>query len=86
MDTTFYNSEYTLDFPRVMRGPSQNVGPIGSAVLTFIGYTQTDRQAKYLYMFIYCVEDILCIMLLSWLVYTDGVFLYQLRSSEYIVV
>jgi len=25
------------------------MGPIGSAVLTFIGYKQTDRQAKFIY-------------------------------------
>ena len=25
------------------------MGPIGSAVLTFIGYKQTDRPAKYIY-------------------------------------
>ena len=37
-------------------GPTQNLGPIGSAVLTFIGYKQTnkhpnkktDRQAKFI--------------------------------------
>ena len=27
-----------------MCGSTQNFGPIGSAVLTFIGYKQTDRQ------------------------------------------
>ena len=27
-------------------GHTKNLGPIGSAVLTFIGYKQTDRQAK----------------------------------------
>ena len=27
-----------------MWGPTQNLGPIGSAVLTFIGYKQTDKQ------------------------------------------
>ena len=36
----------------VMWGPKQNLGPIDSAVLTFIGYKQTDRktdrQAKYI--------------------------------------
>ena len=25
-------------------GPTQNLGPIGSVVLTFIGYKQTDTQ------------------------------------------
>ena len=28
--------------------PTKKLGPIGSAVLTFIGYKQTDRQAKYI--------------------------------------
>ena len=28
-----------------MEGPTQNLGPIGSAVLTFIGHKQTSRQA-----------------------------------------
>jgi len=28
-----------------MLGPTQNVGPIGSAVMTFIGYKQTDKQS-----------------------------------------
>ena len=34
-----------------MWDPTQSLGPIGSAVLTFIGYKQTnpDRQAKYIY-------------------------------------
>ena len=35
-----------------MRGPKQNLGPIGSAVLTFIGYQtnrQTDTQAKFMF-------------------------------------
>ena len=40
--TFFYHSE---TFPGA-RDPTQNLGPIGSAVLTFIGYKQTDRQAK----------------------------------------
>ena len=33
-----------------MRGPTQNLGPIGSAVLTVIGYkTNKQTQAKYMY-------------------------------------
>jgi len=32
-----------------MPGPTQNLGPIGSAVLTFIGYEQTDKQASKVY-------------------------------------
>jgi len=39
---------------RVPRCPTKNLGPIGSAVLTFIGYKQTDRQtdrqAKFIYI------------------------------------
>ena len=27
-----------------MRGPTKNLGPIGSAVLKFIGYKQTNKQ------------------------------------------
>ena len=27
-----------------MGSPTQNLGPFGSAVLTFIGYKQTDKQ------------------------------------------
>ena len=29
-----------------MWGPTQNLGPIGSAVLTFIEYKQTDAQTE----------------------------------------
>ena len=29
-----------------MSRPTQNLGPIGSAVLTFIGYKQTNRQTN----------------------------------------
>ena len=29
--------------------PTENLGPIGSAVLTFIGFKQTDTQAKFMY-------------------------------------
>ena len=31
--------------------PTKNLGPIRSAVLTFIGYKQTDRQAKFICTF-----------------------------------
>ena len=41
-----------------MRGSTQNLGPIGSAVLSFIGYkrtdTQTDIHTKYIYIYICC--------------------------------
>ena len=29
--------------------PTQNLVPVGTAVLTFIGYKQTDKQAKFIY-------------------------------------
>ena len=32
-----------------MRDPTKKFGPIGSAVLTFIGYKQTDKQAKFIH-------------------------------------
>ena len=31
-----------------MQGPTQILGPIGSAVLTFIGYKQTDKQSIFI--------------------------------------
>ena len=38
-------------------GPTKNLSPIGSAVLTFIEYKQTDkqppRQAKYVFTYLY---------------------------------
>ena len=34
-----------------MWGPTQNLVSIGPAVLTFIGYKQTDRQVKYIYRY-----------------------------------
>ena len=33
-----------------MLGPTHNLVPIGVAVLTFLGYKQTNRQAKYIYI------------------------------------
>ena len=38
-----------------MWGPIQNLSPIGSAVLTFIGYKQTDKQV-YIYRYIVSME------------------------------
>ena len=43
-----------ITFLWVTRAPTKNLGPIGSAVLTFIGYKtqtnkQTPRQAKFIY-------------------------------------
>jgi len=34
----------------VILGPTTNLGSIRSAVLTFIGYNQTDRQSIYIYI------------------------------------
>ena len=31
-------------FPGVMKGPAKNFGPIGSAVLAFIGYKRKDNS------------------------------------------
>ena len=39
----------SITFPGVTQGPTKVLGPIGSAVLTFIGHKQTDRQAKHIY-------------------------------------
>ena len=36
-----------------MGGSVQNLGPLGSAFLTFIGYKQTPRHPKYLYRYIF---------------------------------
>ena len=33
-----------------MGGPTQNLDPIGSAVLAFLGYKQTDRQKSKVYI------------------------------------
>ena len=35
-------------FPGVTRGQTKNLGPICSAVLTFMGYKQTDKQSIYI--------------------------------------
>ena len=46
----FLKFDHSKTFHGVMRDPTKNLGPIGSAVLTFIGYKQkTDRQAKFIY-------------------------------------
>ena len=36
-----------------MRGPTQKLGLIGSTSLTFLRYKHQDRQAKYIYIYIY---------------------------------
>ena len=42
-----------------MRSPTQNVGPVGSAVLTFIAYKRENRQAKYIDWYRYN-KDLFC--------------------------
>ena len=57
MEANFWKFDHSEIFPGVTRDPTKNLGPIGSAVLTFIGYKQTnkrqnkqtDRQAKFIY-------------------------------------
>ena len=53
LNNIFWNFDHSLTFPEVTWGPTKNLGPIDSTVLTFIGYNpsnkQTDRQAKYIY-------------------------------------
>ena len=45
-----------------MWGPTQNLGPIGSAVLTFIGYKQTDtktpRQTSKVYILNSAIQNL----------------------------
>ena len=53
LKTNSFNSNHPKTLPWVMRGPTQKLGPIDSAVLTFIGYKQTKKQkdrpaAKYI--------------------------------------
>ena len=36
-----------MDFIKKFRGSSQNLDPIGSAVLAFIGYKRTDKLNLY---------------------------------------
>ena len=53
---SFQNSEHPKLFPGVIWGPTQNLGSIGSAVLTFIGYKQTDKQTDKQSLYI----DVMC--------------------------
>ena len=43
-EANFCKFDHLIIFPEVTRGPTKNLDPIGSAVLTFIGYKQTDKQ------------------------------------------
>ena len=40
----FQKFDHSQTFPGVMQDPTKNLGTIGSAVLTFIGYKQTNKQ------------------------------------------
>ena len=44
METNIWNFDDSSTFPGVPRCPTKNLGLIGSAVSTFIGYKQTNRQ------------------------------------------
>ena len=59
-------------------GPTQNLGPIDAAVLTFIGYIRTDRQAKFIYRYetkeLYYLDiPVLCPCLLWYKIYLNNV-------------
>ena len=43
-EANFWNLDHLQTYHRVMWGPLQNLGPIGSAFMTFIGYKQTNRH------------------------------------------
>ena len=59
IDTNFCNSEHLKTFPGVMQGPTQNLGPIGLAVLTFIGYKQKDKQTSKVYIYRYLANALM---------------------------
>jgi len=44
METNIWNFDHSETFPVVTWFPTKNLGPIGSAVLAFNGYKQTDRH------------------------------------------
>ena len=44
METSIWKFYHSKTFPGVPRCPTKKLGPIGSAVLTFIGYKQTNKQ------------------------------------------
>ena len=46
-------------FPEIVWGPIQNLSPIRSAVLTFIGYKNTSKVYKNRYLILFCVQFIL---------------------------
>ena len=55
LEVNFWKFDHPWTFPGVTQGFTQNLGPIGLAVLTFIGYKQTNnqtpRQAKLDYIY-----------------------------------
>ena len=46
LKANFWKFDNPKTFPGIMRGPTTNLGLIGSAVLTFIGYKQTNKQTN----------------------------------------
>ena len=46
---TFCNFEHQKSFPEVTRVASKHLGPIGSAVFTFIGHKRTDKHTSKVY-------------------------------------
>ena len=80
------NKNNSLIFPVVTSCPTKNLGPIGSAVLTFIGYKQTDKQTNKQTSQIYIQIDnlILKVVLLlqSFLIITVFIYLFISRVRK----
>ena len=51
MEANFWKFDHPWTFPEVTRDPTKKLDPIGSAVLTFIGYKHTDRKVKFINRF-----------------------------------
>jgi len=64
-------------------GPTKNLDPIGSAVLTFIGYKQTDKQTDKPNLYI---DGEYLIMFIIWFVFEKyyflNVFLYLYQNKK----
>ena len=62
MEANFWNFDHSKTFPEATWGPTQNLGLIGSAILNFIGYKQTNRQTNRQTdkPNLYIDEDVLC--------------------------
>ena len=65
-------------FPRVTWGTTHNLGPIGSAVLTFIGYKRTDRKAKYIYIYV----SIFCLFMLYMVVADADLYIFLTKIAK----